>query len=317
MFNSCTSAIHAALHALEVTDETEVAVPAFGFAGTVTGARHIGARLLWQDIDPITLTAPAARHPAAVTIAVDTHGVPHALDRENERLITDACQSLGTKIGNARVGNRGIHAWSFSSAKLITAPDGGAITCDDGNLAEELRSLRDYGMVPLNGTRGNSVAIHPGGHNWRPSELSMALVAHRFQRLDRLVQRAVETAGRFHEVFNDLGLWHQRPHAGTTPAWHKIRFALAGLPDPEAIIRWETALAQNGVPTHRWGSIPLPHHPAFATGWGSPRSVAEAVGGGTLCLGTEACPPMTWSPTEIEQVCNIIYRLAEGNSWTR
>ena len=33
---------------------------------------------------------------------------------------------------------------------------------------------------------------------------------------------------------------------------------------------------------------------------------------GTLCLGTEACPPMTWNDDEVEQVCTLIETIAEG-----
>src|SRR3954471_6545953 len=48
-FNSCTSALHAALLAMGCVRGTRVAAPAFTFAGTVTGAAHIGAELLFAD----------------------------------------------------------------------------------------------------------------------------------------------------------------------------------------------------------------------------------------------------------------------------
>jgi perosamine synthetase len=307
-FNSCTSALHAALLAMGCVRGTRVAAPAFTFAGTVTGAAHIGAELLFADVDPdtLTLTDPAAA--AEIVIAVDLHGVPHGLDRGRAAglpILTDACQSLGSLLGGAHIGATGTHAWSFSSAKMVAAPDGGAVTTDDAGIAERLRELRDYG-VPAGASRSNGAVERPGGHNWRPSELSMAMVAHRLDGLDRWAARAREVTARLHAAMDRLGIWRQRtPEPGGT-AWHKVRF---GPPDRAAgrAAGMERTLAAAGVPTHRWGGVPLNRHPAF-NGPGHPAGtpVAERVAAGTLCLGTEAAPPMTWSDDEVDRVCHIL-----------
>lgn len=306
-FNSCTSAIHAALIALGVSADSTVAIPAFGFAGTVTGARHLGARLLWQDVDPSTLTADKAPTGADVTIAVDTHGVPHRAPR-GLPVITDACQSLGSAIDGKPIGAHGVHAWSFSPAKLVTAPDGGAITTGDAGLATELRSLRDYG-VPPGRSRSSATVVRPGGHNWRPSEISMALVANRLLELPTLTEQAAIAASAVHDVLDEIGLWRQQAPPGAEPAWHKIRFGPADL-DPALADRWERELAGRGVPTHRWGTVPLPRHPAFG-GHAEDIPEAERVAAGTLCLGTEACPPMTWTEAELVYVRDVFHTIAE------
>ncbi|WP_433331304.1 DegT/DnrJ/EryC1/StrS family aminotransferase [Spirillospora sp. CA-294931] len=308
-FNSCTSALHAALHAMGAVAGTSVAVPALTFAGTVTGARHIGVDLRFRDVRPDTLTLdPDAARGADLVIAVDLHGVPHGLDRA--AVLTDACQALGTRVNGRHVGSVGTHAWSFSSAKMVTAPDGGAVTTTDSALADHLRELRDYG-VPAGRSRSNAGVVWPGGHNWRPSELSMAMVAHRLESLDRWVARSREVTERVHKTMDQLGLWRQHAPEGAEPGWHKVRFGARDW-DPERADRMEKTLAGLGVPTHRWGALPLHDHPAFQTSDRPALPSAERAAAGTLCLGTEASPPMTWDDDEIEQVCTLMETIAEG-----
>ncbi|WP_141584112.1 DegT/DnrJ/EryC1/StrS family aminotransferase [Actinomadura sp. WMMA1423] len=304
-FNSCTSALHAALHAMGCVRGTRLAVPALTFAGTVTGAAHIGARMAFADVHPRTLNLADGLPEADMVLAVDLHGVPHGLDRvrvDGRPVLTDACQSIGSLLSGRHVGAAGTHAWSFSSAKLIAAPDGGAVTTGDAGLAERLRELRDYG-VPAGRSRSNAAVVRAGGHNWRPSELSMAMVAHRLDGLDRWAARARAVTARVHEALDRTGLWRQRAGDAAEPAWHKIRFGAPGWAPQEAA-RMEGALARAGVPTHRWGLVPLHHHPVFGGSAGAP--VAEAAAAGTLCLGTEAAPPLTWNDDEVEQVCRIL-----------
>jgi dTDP-4-amino-4,6-dideoxygalactose transaminase len=306
-FNSCTSALHAALHAMGCVRATRVAVPALTFAGTVTGAAHIGAEMAFTDVDPGTLNVTGRLPEAGIVLAVDLHGVPHGLDRvraSGRPVLTDACQSIGTVLDGRHVGAAGTHAWSFSSAKLIAAPDGGAVTTGDAGIAERLRELRDYG-VPAGESRSNAAVVRAGGHNWRPSELSMAMVAHRLDGLDRWTARARAVTGRLHEAMDRIGLWRQSAGEAAEPAWHKIRFGAPGWA-PEEAARMERDLAKAGIPTHRWGLVPLNRHPAFGGSGRAGPPVAEAAAAGTLCLGTEAAPPMTWNDDEVEQVCRIL-----------
>lgn len=312
-FNSCTSALHAALHAMGCTPGTRLAVPALTFVGTITGARHIGADFRYTEVHPDTLTLTKPQSDVDLVVGVDLHGVPHDLARDRVAgapVLTDACQSLGTRIDGEHIGARGVHAWSFSSAKLVTAPDGGAITTDDDEIAGRLRELRDYG-VARDQFRSNGVVLWPGGHNWRPSELSMVMVAQRLEALDEWVARSREVAERLHATLDSLGLWRQQEPEGAETAWHKVRFGPADW-DPDQARALESALAEAGVPTHRWGSVPLHRHEAFRSGQDPELPMVDAAAEGTLCLGTEACPPMTWNDDETESVCRILERIREG-----
>lgn len=306
-FQSCTAAIHAALIAHGARRGSPLHTPAFGFAGTLTGASHIGARLLYHDVDEATGNSvdPLAA-PGQLVLTPDLHGVPHTLPREG--VITDACQSLGTLVDGQHVGGRGTHCWSFSATKLISAPDGGAVTTNDGALYEELQQLRDYGADITGRSRANALITLPG-HNWRPSELSMALVAEQLHSFDRVAARARENGGRVHRTLVECGLWHQAVPDGVEPAFHKIRTGMPGT--RSGLLR--LALTDAGVPWHDWGVHPLPDHPVFphdelST---SPLPAASALASGTFCLGTETCPPWTWTSYETSLICHTIELIME------
>ncbi|WP_030672399.1 DegT/DnrJ/EryC1/StrS family aminotransferase [Streptomyces sp. NRRL B-1347] len=305
-FQSCTAAIHATLLAHGAQRGTPVHTPAFGFAGTLTGAAHIGATLLYHDVDLGTGNSVEPGHtPGQLVLTPDLHGVPHNLPRAE--VITDACQSLGTLTDGRHGGATGTHCWSFSSTKLVAAPDGGAVTTDDEALAAELRQLRDYGAEPWE-SRANALITRPG-HNWRPSELSMALVVEQLYTLTETAARAREVGARVQQTLVDCGLWHQRTRPMVEPAWHKLRTGLPG----SGHRRLPAALTEAGMPLHRWGHHPLPDHPFFAPAEGRRHATphAERLAAQTFCLGTEACPPWTWSPGETELVCTTLEMITE------
>ncbi|WP_433242579.1 DegT/DnrJ/EryC1/StrS family aminotransferase [Actinomadura nitritigenes] len=316
-FNSCTSAIHAAVQAMGCGPGMPLLVPSLTFAGTLTGARHIGVDVRWRDVDPDTLTVvlDPVEEAGSLLLAVDLHGAPHtvtpAAGPGGVRMLTDSCQALGTLSGGRHIGATGTHCWSFSAAKMVAAPDGGAVTTDDPDVARLLHQLRDYGIDDTSGGRANGAVSHPGGHNWRPSELSMAMVAHRLTALPYWTDRARHTAYRLHAGLDRLGLWRQRAPEGTDPAWHKIRIGPAGQ-DPAAAQRLAAGLTDAGVPTHAWGRHPLHRHPAFATALARRLPVTDRAAAGTFCLGTEACPPMTWTDDEIDEVIDTLETLTEG-----
>lgn len=304
-FNSCTSALHAVLLAHGADRGTSLHTPAFGFTGTLTGASHIGMTLRYHDIDPATGNTPAL--PASgLVLTPDLHGVPHTLDRT--RVITDACQSLGTRTGGRHIGHTGTHCWSFSASKLVSAPDGGAVTTNDDALAAELRQLRDYGTHP--GPARANALVTARGHNWRPSELTMALTASQLPALPETAARAHHVGSVLTAALASSGLWHQTHPPDHEPAWHKIRTGPGRL-TPRRARRLQHAFHDAGLPTHRWGVHPLPVHPFHKPGTPVPTPTADTLAAATFCLGTEHCPPWTWTDAEVNQAAHIIETLKE------
>ena len=159
---SGAAAIELALEAIGVARGDEVIVPANTFFGSVMPVLRIGATPVLVDCDEETATIDPERAAAAVgprtraIIAVHLYGQPADVDPLGElcsargiALVEDACQAHGARYKGRRTGGLGtIAAFSFYPSKNLGAyGDGGAVTTDDGELADRIRILRNVGQT--------------------------------------------------------------------------------------------------------------------------------------------------------------------------
>jgi dTDP-4-amino-4,6-dideoxygalactose transaminase len=137
-----------------------VIVPANTFIATVLAVTHAGLRPILVEpnpetynLDPERLNQALSDKPKAV-IAVHLYGQLAAMSAIGDfckthslPLLEDAAQAHGAIAQGCRAGTFGsAAAFSFYPTKNLGAlGDGGAITTDDNNLAETVRSLRNYG----------------------------------------------------------------------------------------------------------------------------------------------------------------------------
>lgn len=172
-------------------DGAEVIVPAAGFPAAANSARRMGYRVVAIDVEPGTWNFDCDALDAAVTertfaaVVVDTFGAvaecAPLIAMSEERgfhIIDDAACSLGAFAadGTAGGGYGDLATFSFHPRKLITTGEGGAIVCDDPQLAEYLRQLRNHGQVG----RGQFARA---GTNARLSEVAAAIGNSQLQRL--------------------------------------------------------------------------------------------------------------------------------------
>jgi dTDP-4-amino-4,6-dideoxygalactose transaminase len=94
-------------------------------------------------------------------------------------LIEDCAQAHGAQRDGRGAGGFGLAAtFSFYPSKNLGATgDGGAIVCDDDELAQRLRALRQYGWEE------RYRAVTPGGRNSRLDELQAAVLRVKLPRL--------------------------------------------------------------------------------------------------------------------------------------
>ena len=149
-----------ALRALEVGTGDEVIVPSNTYIATWLAVSQCGAVPVAVEPHPETFNIDPARIEEKVTprtkaiVPVHLYGQPAHLDpildiarKYNLRIIEDAAQAHGARYKGRRLGAHGnAVCWSFYPGKNLGAiGDAGAITTDDGGLADELRMLRNYG----------------------------------------------------------------------------------------------------------------------------------------------------------------------------
>src|SRR5262245_5148554 len=160
--NSGTSALHLALLAAGVGPGDEVITVPFTFVATVAAICYTGARPVFVDIDPVSLTLDASQLEAAITpktkaiLPVHIYGQPADMDpilaiarRHNLTVIEDACQAHAAEYRGRRVGSIGdLACFSFYPGKHLGAcGEGGIVTTSNAKYAETIRMLRDWGQA--------------------------------------------------------------------------------------------------------------------------------------------------------------------------
>jgi dTDP-4-amino-4,6-dideoxygalactose transaminase len=229
---SGTDALVLALKGIGVGPEDYVATVSHTAVATAAAIELAGAKPLLVDIDPKTYTMdPAAlaaaleRPPGRVAAVIPVHlyGQPADLDpiaattaRAGAVLIEDAAQSHGALHGARVTGSIGrIGCFSFYPTKNLAAlGDGGLVVTNDDELAERMRSLRQYGW------RDRYVSDVPG-LNTRLDELQAAILRVKLTRLEAENQHRREIAIAYDSGCQGLPLTLPSRQPNTSHVFHQ------------------------------------------------------------------------------------------------
>tara|TARA_B100000579_G_scaffold389110_1_gene362691 strand:+ start:475 stop:1596 length:1122 start_codon:yes stop_codon:yes gene_type:complete len=115
-------------------------------------------------------------------------------------IIEDSAQALGSKYNGISAGTFGIGGCiSFYPAKVLGClGDGGMILCQDGDLYEKLRCMRDHGR------QENSGNILFWGRNSRLDNLQAAILNCVFNDYNKIVKRRRYIANLYYENLNTV-----------------------------------------------------------------------------------------------------------------
>lgn len=185
-------ALHLVLRAWGIGPGDEVIVPSNTYIATWLAVTYAGATPIPVEPDPATCNIDPSRIAAAITprtravLPVHLYGQPADMDpilelarRHGLKVLEDAAQGHGARYKGRRAGSLGDAAgFSFYPGKNLGAyGDGGAVTTDDPDLANQLRILRNYGSQQK---YYNEVP----GYNSRLDELQAAFLRVKLARLD-------------------------------------------------------------------------------------------------------------------------------------
>jgi dTDP-4-amino-4,6-dideoxygalactose transaminase len=203
-----TDALELALRAVGCGPGREVVTVANAGMYAGTSILAVGARPVFADVEPATMTMDPrsleqviGRETAAVLVThlygqladmarllavTRTNGVP---------LIEDCAQAHGAERGGRKAGAAGtIGCFSFYPTKNLGAlGDGGALLTDDGEVAERLRRLRQYGW------RSRYVS-EDYGRNSRLDAIQAAVLRAKLPRLDGWNARRREIVATYRDA---------------------------------------------------------------------------------------------------------------------
>jgi dTDP-4-amino-4,6-dideoxygalactose transaminase len=221
---SCTSALHLSLVALGIKAGDEVIVPAFTWISTANVVEHVGAKLVFCDIDINTFNIDVAQIESKITkytkaiipvhlfgLAADMSVINNIAKKYNLKVVEDAACGFGSRYHKQHVGTFGnTGCFSFHPRKAITTGEGGMITTNDKILAEKLKCLRDHGAIMSDlqrhqGSKPYLLADHQeAGFNQRMTDLQAALGSAQMDRSQAIVHERLALAKRYDQALASI-----------------------------------------------------------------------------------------------------------------
>jgi len=238
--SSGTAALHSALLAVGIQPGDEVVVPSFTFSATAEAVVLAGGRPSFADIDADTYAITPESIEAALTsktkaiLPVHMYGLCADMDpimelARNRGLIVieDAAQAHGAEYKGRRAGSIGdATCFSFYAGKNMTTGEGGMVTTNDDDLAEQMRMIRTHGEE-------RPYWVSRQGHNYHMPEIAGALGIVQLKKLPGFLEERRRNAEYLTEKLSVLGkLVMPKEPAGRKHAWYlfspRLRGANAG-----------------------------------------------------------------------------------------
>lgn len=285
--SSCTTALHMAILALGTHRSHSVISPAYTFVATPNAAEYVGARTVFADIDIRTFNIDVdsiphkeALHAFAIVpvhlfgLCADMESVKTLAKSNNLQVIEDAACAIGSSCPSGKAGSIGdCGCFSFHPRKSVTTGEGGMVTTNDPQIAENVHAFRDFGFAITDIERHRKGAsalpeVDVLGYNYRMSDIQAAIGVEQMKKYDFIVGERVKRA----ELYNrELGKieWLKVPYV--PPGYRHTYQSYCLLAGPE---------------------YPKPRDTAYIDKWGDFRlRVVEELKGKGIAVrgGTHAC----------------------------
>ena len=216
--NSAMSGLHCAIAAAGVGPGDEVICDPIVHFGAVAVMYNNGVPV-FADVDPYTFTIDPESVRSEITkrtkaiICTSIFGLPYNVDaireiakKYNLIIIEDNAQAIGAKYDKEHyVGTLGdMGVFSFQQSKQLASGDGGIVTTNDKDLANEMRITRIIGWVPQE-SRNVAKRWKRGrlGWNYRMTELVAAVLLAQLEKCEKVINLHRQAANYYSEVIND------------------------------------------------------------------------------------------------------------------
>lgn len=271
--SNCTTALHLALLAVGVGAGDEVITVSHSYIATANCIRYCGAEPVFVDVEPgtsnidPTLIAVAITPRTKAILAVHQMGMPCdlaaiiALGKQHGlSVIEDAACASGSAIrwnGEWQPIGRphaDIACFSFHPRKVITTGDGGMLTTNNAEYAEQFRLLRQHGMSVNDRVRHSSNQVifeeHAVvGYNYRLTDIQAAVGREQLKRLPEIVSARRRLADRYRELLAVIpGLTLAFEPEWARSNWQSFWLRLPDSCDQRAVMQ---TMLDHGVATRR------------------------------------------------------------------
>ena len=227
--SSGTDALILALQAAGIGAGDEVITTPFTFIATVASIAMVGAKPVLVDsgeeytLDPSKIEAAMTSKTKAILPVhytgrpADMNRIAHIAKKHGLKIIEDACQAVQATRDGEPVGSWGeAAAISFHPLKNFNVwGDGGAILTKNKDLAEQVKLLRNHGLL----TRDKVTLF---SRNARLHTLQAVIGTRLLDKLDGIAKRRIELAAVYDRAFTDMkdSLEHPKREPGIKEVYH-------------------------------------------------------------------------------------------------
>ena len=244
-----TVSLTLALLALGLKPGDEVLVPNMTMIASPNSAVKVGIKPILVDIEAKTLCMDLEKAAKAISPktkalmyvpfngrCADMNEVVKFCANNNIFLIEDAAQALGSFYKNKHLGSFGkIGSFSFSTPKIITTGQGGALVTNDGDLHQKIKRLKDFGRA-----KGGNDIHDDWGWNFKFTDLQAVLGIEQMKKLPGRAKRKKAMLALYHKLLKDVKeIKFIETSSGTSP-W----FIDVLVPDPKAL---QSYLKERGI----------------------------------------------------------------------
>jgi dTDP-4-amino-4,6-dideoxygalactose transaminase len=308
----------------------EIVTSPLTFLATTEAISQAGARFVFVDVDPESLTIDPVKIEKALTprtraiVPIHLYGQAADMDpildlarRRGLAVIEDACQAHGAQYrgsgpGPGRVAPPGRAAGSLGDAGCFSfyptknlggCGEGGLVTTARRDVADRVRRLRDHGQ--------SEKYVHAEeGYNGRLDALQAAILRVKLQRLAGWNARRRALAAQYGERLKEMGLAGAPGDAAArlrlpvekpwgTHVFHQYTVRLSSGRD-----RVRAALLEKGVETGVHYPIPLHLQPCYAWMGLKEGSFPEAERAAREVVSLPLYPEMT--EAQVDRVCEAL-----------
>lgn len=221
--NSCTAGLHLSLLALGIGPGDEVITTPMTFASTINVILHVGARPVLVDIERESQNIDPNRIEPAITsrtraiMPVHMAGRPCDMDaigeiaaRHGLHVIDDAAHAIEAKWRNKKVGSIStLSAFSFYVTKNLVTGEGGMVTTDDDDLADDLRIRSLHGLSRDAWKRYSSAGYQPydvvlPGWKYNLTDVQSALGLHQLRTIQEKLAHRVQLWNQYTEQLSRI-----------------------------------------------------------------------------------------------------------------
>ncbi len=207
-----TCALHLALAALEIGPKDEVITTPYTFIASSNSILFTGAIPVFVDIDPETYNIDPEKIEDSITkntkaiMPVHIFGNPCEMgaikdiaEDRNLVVIEDCAQAHGAAIEGKHVGNFSeVAGYSFYGTKNLVGGEGGAVTTNNEELFEKIKSIKNHGRSPAGG-----YAHYLIGYNFRMTDMSAAIMNVQMDRAEEILSKRHYNGDSYRELLKD------------------------------------------------------------------------------------------------------------------